>query len=109
MSFDRLVEQKIQEAMREGEFENLEGEGQPINLDLYFATPPELRAGYSVLKNARVLPEEMELLKEANAMRLELETCQDEETRRELKRSIGNTLLKYNLLRERYGQHRRAG
>ena len=109
MSFERLVEQKIQEAMREGEFENLEGEGQPINLDLYFATPPELRAGYSVLKNAGVLPEEMELLKEANAIRLELDACQDEETRRELKRSISQTLLKYNLLCERYGRHQRSG
>jgi len=109
MSFDRLVEQKIQEAMREGEFDNLEGEGQPINLDLYFATPPELRAGYSVLKNAGVLPEEMQLLKEANEMRQELEACQDEAARRELKRRISGTLLKYNLLRERYGQPLRSG
>ena len=53
--FDKLVEQKIREAMKAGEFDDLEGKGRPINLDAYFSTPEELRAGYAVLKNAGVL------------------------------------------------------
>jgi hypothetical protein len=53
--FDKLVEQKIREAQEAGEFDDLEGEGRPVNLDAYFSTPEELRAGYALLKSAGVL------------------------------------------------------
>src|SRR5438445_35918 len=43
--------------MEAGEFDRLEGAGRPVNLDAYFSTPEELRAGYAVLKNAGVVPE----------------------------------------------------
>lgn len=102
MSFDKLVEQKIKEAMAEGEFDNLEGSGQPIDLKEYFATPAELRAGYAVLKNARVLPGEAQLLKEANELKERLKDCADEEEQSRLKKIVLEKMLQYNLLIERY-------
>ena len=102
MNFDKLVEQKIREAMEAGEFKGLEGEGRPVNLDAYFATPPELRAAYAVLKNAGVLPEEAQLLKEISEVKSRLERSRDESERERLKRAIGELTLKYNLLVERY-------
>jgi hypothetical protein len=108
MNFDKLVEQKIREAMEAGEFEGLEGEGRPVNLDAYFATPEELRAAYAVLKNAGVLPEEAQLLAEISERKARLNACRDEPERERLGREVGELTLKYNLLVERYRGGRRS-
>ncbi|MCA1630245.1 MAG: DUF1992 domain-containing protein, partial [Acidobacteria bacterium] len=104
--FDKLVEQKIREAQAAGEFDSLEGEGRPIDLDAYFNTPEELRAGYAVLKNAGVLPVEAAVLKELNETAARLEACRDEEERERLGRAVQDLKLKYDLWVERYGNGR---
>jgi hypothetical protein len=104
--FDKLVEQKIREAMRAGEFDRLEGAGRPVNLDAYFAAPEELRAGYAVLKGAGVLPEEAQLLVELNELRLQLQDSGDKYVRETLGRKLNELTLKYNLLVERRGGNR---
>ena len=43
MSFDKIVEALIKEAQARGEFDNLPGEGKPIDLTAYFETPEEVR------------------------------------------------------------------
>jgi hypothetical protein len=106
--FDKLVEQKIREAMAAGEFDRLAGRGRPVNLDAYFATPEELRAAFAVLKNAGVLPEEAHVLREIDELVAKLEGCRDEAERQRLRRSINDLKLKYDLLRERYRGRRRA-
>ena len=35
MSLEKIIEERIQEAMANGEFDNLEGAGKPLNLDEY--------------------------------------------------------------------------
>ena len=69
----------IKAAIDRGEFKNLEGEGKPINLDDYFATPEDLRMGYSVLKSNDIVPEEIDRLKEIGELREKLKTCSEEE------------------------------
>ena len=101
--FDKLVEQKIREAMAAGEFDDLEGEGRPVNLDAYFNTPEELRAGYALLKSAGVLPEEAVVIKELNEATARLEACRDEREREGLQRAVRDLQLKYNLWVERNG------
>ena len=105
--FDKLVEQKIREAQEAGEFARLEGAGRPVNLEAYFATPAELRAGYAVLKNAGVLPEEAALLKEINERAARLDAARDPAERERLRREIGELKLKYDLLNERHRSARR--
>ena len=100
--FDKLVEQKIREAQRAGEFDDLEGAGRPINLDAYFSTPEELRAGYAVLKNAGVLPEEAQLRREVNELKERLNSCEDPQERERLTRELSQLTLKYSLMVERY-------
>ena len=107
--FDKLVEQKIREAMREGEFENLEGAGRPVNLDAYFSTPEELRAGYAVLRNAGVMPEEAHILRDMNDIKQKLEACREEAERETLSASLRELQLKYDLLAERNRGVRRPG
>lgn len=62
---DRLAEQHIREALQKGELEGLAGEGAPLVLEDDSQVPPELRAGYRLLKNAGYLPPELEMRREA--------------------------------------------
>jgi hypothetical protein len=101
--FDRLVEQKIREAQEAGEFDDLEGAGRPVNLEAYFNTPEEMRAGYALLKNAGVLPQEAVVIKELNEAAARLEACQDETERERLRRVVQDLKLKYDLWVERNG------
>jgi hypothetical protein len=105
--FDKLVEQKIREALAAGEFDQLEGRGRPVNLDAYFATPEELRAAYALLKSASVLPEEAHVLREINELGAKLKDCRDDAERARLKRAVGDLKLKYDLLVEHNRSRRR--
>jgi Domain of unknown function (DUF1992) len=80
MSFDRIVEAIIQDAMERGEFEDLPGKGKPIDLTGYFDTPEEVRLAHSILKNAGMAPREVDLLKEIGELRQILSALLDEET-----------------------------
>lgn len=88
--------------MENGEFDNLAGKGKPIDLTAYFATPAELRLGYSVLKNAGVIPMEAQLLKEIGELRDKFAACTNEEECLTLKKELEDKILKLNLILERY-------
>lgn len=100
MSFDRLVEDRIKEAMDNGEFNNLRGKGKPLDLGWYFDLPEDLRMGYSVLKSANVVPEEAQLLKDIARLKERLETCADPAEKRQLNRSINEKQASFRLLIE---------
>lgn len=61
---DQWAERHILDAQRNGEFDDLPGQGEPLTLDDDSAVPEELRAGYRLLKNAGCLPPELEQRKE---------------------------------------------
>lgn len=102
MNFDRLIEEKLREAMANGEFDNLAGKGKPIDLSAYFATPEDLRLGYSILKSANVIPQEMSLLKEIESLKEKLATCKNSSEQQRLKQEIDDKTLKFNLLFDLY-------
>lgn len=52
-----VADRKIKEAMDAGEFDDLEGKGQPINLDDDPFTSVEQRVANRLLKNYKALPE----------------------------------------------------
>ena len=62
--FNKIVEERIRKAQKKGEFDNLEGSGQPLNLLNDQTVVEELRLAYKILKNADCLPPEIELKKE---------------------------------------------
>lgn len=62
---DQWAERHICDAQNKGEFENLPGSGEPLILDDDSHIPPELRAGYRLLKNAGCLPPELQQRNEA--------------------------------------------
>ena len=57
MNTEKIADRMIQQAIEEGLFDNLPGRGQPIQLDDDPLTPPHLRLGNRILKNANVLPD----------------------------------------------------
>ena len=66
------IEQKILAAQAKGEFENLPGAGQPINLDDDVFVPDDLKVAYRVLKNAGVQPVELTVYQEIQELRKQL-------------------------------------
>lgn len=108
MSFDKLVEEKIREAMANGEFDNLPGKGKPIDLDAYFATPEDVRIAYSVLKSSGFVPEEAQLLKDVESLKEALNNCPDNDEKTRIKRLIDEKILKLNMLIEHYRRRPRA-
>ena len=70
----RLLEDHIGRSLSEsektGELRAAPSYGKPLNLgDGYEETPAELRMGYKILKDAGVLPPEVELMREIQALR----------------------------------------
>lgn len=61
---DNLAEERIQAALRDGEFDDLPGQGGPLELEDDRAVPPELRVAYRMLRNAGCLPRELLLRRE---------------------------------------------
>ena len=87
MGWERIAENRIREAMQEGEFDNLPGAGKPIDLDGYFKLPEHLRVAYSILKSANCVPAEVDLLNEIAALEQRLQAApeaQQPAIRREL-------------------------
>lgn len=98
--FDRIVEDRIQESFRNGEFDNLPSKGKPVNLDYWASLPEGIRAGYMLLKNSGFIPEEVQLLKDIDELRDQLNCCQSQDTKASLSKKLEETKLKYNLLLE---------
>ncbi|BAF59866.1 hypothetical protein PTH_1685 [Pelotomaculum thermopropionicum SI] len=96
-----IAEGKIREAMEKGEFENLPGKGKPLQIDDLSHVPEELRAGYIILKNAGVLPEELQLKKEIISLQKLIDYCNDEEERCTLRKKMNQKILRFDMLMEK--------
>ncbi|MBO4368759.1 MAG: DUF1992 domain-containing protein [Desulfovibrio sp.] len=76
-----IAEQRIEEAMAEGAFDNLPGKGQPLHLEDMSNVPEELRMAYKILRNAGCLAPELEERRDINRMLDLLESMEDEKER----------------------------
>jgi hypothetical protein len=101
MSFDRIVEAIIKEAMERGEFDNLPGKGKPIDLTEYFETPEEVRLANSVLQNAGMTSHEVELLKEIAELKQILVALLDEKKKQQTEKQIRQKQVEFSLMMER--------
>lgn len=95
------VEELIKAAIARGEFDDLPGAGEPLDLNEYFRTPEEVRMGYSILRGGGYVPEEVQLLKDIEVLRDELKNCPDAARRGEINKSVRDKRLVYSLLTER--------
>ncbi len=98
---DKVVEAIIQEAMQRGDFDDLPGKGKPIDLTAYFDTPEEVRMAYSMLKNAGLVPREVELLKEIAELKQMESALVDEKKRLKIRKEIEKKQIEFSLMMER--------
>jgi hypothetical protein len=103
--FSHLAEQRIREALKQGEFDNLPNAGRPLNLEDYFSAPADLRMAYSLLKNANCTPVEVELLNEVARLKQAIAEAGDAAARQELERALVNQRTRLAMMLER----RRSG
>ncbi|MDH5202994.1 MAG: DUF1992 domain-containing protein [Nitrospirota bacterium] len=99
--FARIAERIIREAMENGEFDNLEGTGKPLNFEDETWIPEDLRIAYRILKNAGCIPPEIELRKEIINMSALINTIDDDKERLKKIKELNFKLLKLNTMRKR--------
>jgi hypothetical protein len=93
-----IVEERIRKAQEEGLFDNLPGKGKPLRLDDDSRIAPHLRASYRILRNAGILPPEMQLRKEISDLRQLLSEVQCETDAKVLVREINEKILASNIM-----------
>ena len=99
--FEKLVEERILAAQRNGEFEGLEGAGKPLEPEDMSRVPQELRIAYKILKNADCLPPEIELQKEIITTEKMLAGVEDEQERYKVMKKLNYLIMKFNTMTNR--------
>lgn len=80
--FDLLAEQRIADAIKRGEFDNLPGAGHPLDLHEDPLVSAEQRTANRIMKNAGFVPAEVLWRREIAALRARLAGADDAERSR---------------------------
>ena len=96
----RVAEERISDAVRRGEFDNLPGSGKPLELEDDRHIPDDLRLAYKVLKNAECLPPELELKKEIKTAEELLGSMEDEGKKYRQLQKVNFLVMKLNEMRK---------
>lgn len=97
----QLAEAKIREAIKKGELKNLPGAGKPVEVDNMILVPYEDRLAYTVMKNAGLVPDEVNLKKEIASLQKSIAGCQDPDKKEVLKRRLRDTSIQYHIIMEK--------
>jgi hypothetical protein len=100
-AFEIIAERKIQEAIERGEFDNNPLAGKPLPSDGMDNVSPELRMAVKILRNAGVLPEEIELRKQIVSIQALIKLCAIEDEKAALRARLNEKQLRYNMLLEK--------
>jgi len=98
--FEKIVEERIRQSQKNGDFDNLSGAGKPLNLEDLSRIPEDLRLAYKMLKNADCVPPELEIKKEIRSTESLLENLTDEKLKYKTLKKLNYLILKLNTLRK---------
>jgi hypothetical protein len=98
--FEKIIEERILQAQRRGDFENLPGSGRPLQIEDDRHIPEDLRLAYKILKNAGCVPPEIELKKEILQTRDLLTAMEDTAQKYRTLTRLNYLILKLNCLRK---------
>ena len=88
-SLDEEIARRLAEAARSGELEQAESYGKPLaEAEGWSDTPEALRMPFKILKDAGVVPREVEMFRERAALARALENCADDAERRSLAQKL---------------------
>ena len=102
--FTSIAEQRIQEAIKRGELDDLPLRGQPLPKEDLSGVPEELRIGFKVLKNAGYLPEEVLLQKEILSLKDLLRLAEDPAEQSNVRKQITLRQIQFDLMMEKKGR-----
>jgi hypothetical protein len=97
--FDKIAEERIREAIERGDFDDLPGKGEPLELEDDSHLPQDLRLAYKILKNANCLPPELELRKEIHTTEALLAGIQDTQEKYKQMKKLNYLIMKLNMTR----------
>lgn len=92
--FDILAEQRILDALCNGDFDDLPGAGRPLVFEDELFVSPEQRMVNHILRNAGFTPPEIGLRKEIAALRAQIDGLDSGDARlRALRRRLGMLII----------------
>ena len=97
--FQKIIEERIKKAQRKGEFDNLPGSGEPLNLEDDRFVPEDLRLAFKILKNADCVPPEIELKKEIKQIEALMSKMDGSAQKYKLLKKLNFLIMKLNLNR----------
>jgi len=97
--FDKLVEERIKNAQKKGDFKNLPGSGKPLDLDEDSCVAEDLRLAYKILKNADFAPPEIEIKNEIKKTEDLLAGMKDEKEKYRTLKKLNFLIMKLNSMR----------
>jgi len=96
--FEKVVEERIQRAQREGRFDHLDGSGKPLCLKNDQHISEDLRICHKILKNADCLPPELEIKKEIRQTETLLAGMKDTAEKYQVLKKINFLIMKCNAM-----------
>jgi len=98
--FEKIVEERIRQAQKNGDFEDLPGAGKPLQLEETGHIPEDLRLAYKMLKNADCIPPELAIKKEIVSTEALLEQMTDTQLKYKTLKKLNYLIMKLNTLRK---------
>ena len=99
--FSRIAEDKIKEAIKNGEFENLPGMGKPLDLkDDLPGMSAEMKMGYRMLKNAGFISDQVDLRKELITINDLISAATDDDEINRLQEKLTRKQLQFEKIME---------
>ncbi len=75
--FELIAENKIREAMENGDFDHLQGQGKPIDFSRDEHIPPEYRFAYRILMNSGFQEKEADFVQQARKLREQAQSLKE--------------------------------
>lgn len=97
--FEKIVEERIRAAQKNGAFDDLPGSGKPIEIADDRFVSEELRLSFKILKNADCLPPEIDLKKQIEHIESLLSGMEETEAAYHLMKKMNFLVMKLNTIR----------
>ncbi|MFN3237421.1 MAG: DUF1992 domain-containing protein [Pseudomonadales bacterium] len=98
------VEQAILDSIARGEPDKLSNKGKPLDLTEWLRTPEHLRMSHSILKNAGIKPQEIEIKQQISDLKAAIQSLDKEKDkleRTELVNQLNKLMVTHQLRMER--------
>ncbi|TYR79381.1 DUF1992 domain-containing protein [Priestia megaterium] len=92
-----IAEERIKQAIKDGDFKQLPGLGKPLQLDDLTHIPEELRQAYRMLKNAGMITDEQELKRDMMTIEKLIMVCEEDE-KAKLKEELNEKRIRFEQL-----------